>query len=507
MSTAGDDRCRGRKGRRRRSHALLAGFLLAERAFLTPERRCRGSSVHGGAHRRENLLLSGVNAELSGGHLFLETCRFLSKFFQVKAATVYSRLKGWNQAEEPSSHPSIVKEVSEFILKRIDHKSPIVKQKALRLIKYAVGKSDAEFRREMQRQSVAVRQLLHYKGHPDPLKGDALNKSVRETAQATLSAIFSTDDSKPAPSEGLNKRIQGFGNTNYEMPSEEKKSFLSEVVGLGSASIKQGLSTLTQGHSQKKNDAGSYKGPNLQRSLTIETNNLDQYEKMGYHVGSQGNSGISKNAIAGAWGQESRITAMEATKEDSAAGYSESKTREDRLLETIVTSGGVRLQPTRDALQAFLVEALRVDAVALSHALEQKLQSPLWQVRMKAVCVLEAILRKDDQHFSVVASYFTENKDVVLRCSESPQASLREKANKVLKLLGEEQTGGDESHADNLATSETESGVEMPDLINTGTPNDLFGAEDSEKAQSDQDVGNLSTLSSPFFDDLFGEMC
>lgn len=30
-----------------------------------------------------------------------------------------------------SSHVSIVKEVSEFILKRLDHKSPIVKQKVL----------------------------------------------------------------------------------------------------------------------------------------------------------------------------------------------------------------------------------------------------------------------------------------------------------------------------------------------------------------------------------------
>ena len=52
---------------------------------------------------------------------------------------------------------------------------------------------------------------------------------------------------------------------------------------------------------------------------------------------------------------------------------------------------------------------------------------------MKAVCVLEAILRKrDEDTFSHVASYFTENKDVVVKCSESPQASLREKANKVL---------------------------------------------------------------------------
>lgn len=55
---------------------------------------------------------------------------------------------------------------------------------------------------------------------------------------------------------------------------------------------------------------------------------------------------------------------------------------------------------------------------------------------MKAVCVLESILRKkDDDHFSAIGAYFSERKDVVVRCSESPQASLREKANKVNALL------------------------------------------------------------------------
>lgn len=54
---------------------------------------------------------------------------------------------------------------------------------------------------------------------------------------------------------------------------------------------------------------------------------------------------------------------------------------------------------------------------------------------MKAVCVLESILRKkDDDNFSLVESYFTENRDVVLRCSESPQVSLRERAAKVPSL-------------------------------------------------------------------------
>lgn len=52
---------------------------------------------------------------------------------------------------------------------------------------------------------------------------------------------------------------------------------------------------------------------------------------------------------------------------------------------------------------------------------------------MKAICVLDAILRKKDhEHFSVIESYFIENKEAVIRCCESPQASLREKAVKVI---------------------------------------------------------------------------
>ncbi|MBA0851837.1 hypothetical protein Goshw_027185, partial [Gossypium schwendimanii] len=328
-----------------------------------------------------------------------------------------------------SSHVSIVKEVSEFILKRLDHKSPIVKQKALRLIKYAVGKSGVEFRREMQRNSAVVRELFHYRGQPNPLKGDALNKAVRDTAHEAISAIFAEENnaSKPPSADDLNKRIQGFGNTNFEMPSDDKKSFLSEVVGIGSASLKQGISSFTQGHSLRKNDNGNYKSPTLRRSLTKEIDHSDRYEPVTLHTDTQR---VSGNSASGPWGQDSIVLQTETTNGESNSNK-ESKTREERLLETIVTSGGVRLQPTRDAIQAFLVEAAKLDALALSHALESKLLSPMWQVRMKAVCVLESILRKkEDEHFLVVASYFTENKEVVLRCSESPQASLREKANK-----------------------------------------------------------------------------
>ncbi|KAF5741664.1 VHS domain-containing protein [Tripterygium wilfordii] len=404
-----------------------------------------------------------------------------------------------------SSHVSIVKEVSEFILKRLEHKSPIVKQKALRLIKYAVGKTGSEFRREMQRHSVTVRQLSHYKGQLDPLKGDSLNKAVRDTANEAIAAIFAAEDSKPAPAENLNKRIQGFGNTNYEVPSDDKKSFLSEVVGLGSASIKQGLSTFTQGHSMRKNDNGSYKSPNLRRSLTSETDSSDTYEPVELQTETQGRVGISKNVAGGSWNNDSRIMTTEIANGDSSSSSAESKTHEETLMDKIVTSGGVRLQPTRDAIQSFLVEASKLDALALTQALEAKLRSPLWQVRMKAVCVLEAILRKkDDEPFLVIAAYFFENKEVVVQCSGSPQSSLREKANKVLSLLGERREGGLVNNLEKSAKSDAAVAVQIPDLIDTGDPDEFLVIDDSSKIPIGPRIGNPATPSPLLIDDLFG---
>lgn len=399
-----------------------------------------------------------------------------------------------------SSHVSIVKEVSEFILKRLQHKSPVVKQKALRVIKYAVGKSGSEFRREMQRNSVSVRQLVHYKGHPDPLKGDALNKAVRETAQEALSALFASEESKPSATESLGGRIQGFGNTNFE-PSDDRKSFISEVVNIGSNTIKQGLSNLTNSSSLNRNETGTYRGPNLRRSLTNESDFADRYEGVGSLGETQNSSRFQKNAGSVNRGQDLRTSHLEGPEGNGSTSYSE-KAREARLLETIVTSGGVRLQPSREALHVFIMEASKLDVLALCHALESKLLSPLWQVRMKAVCVLEAMLRKnDDVHFSIVGQYFSENMDAVVKCSESPQASLRDKSHKVLSLLDGGQTGGP-SRQERPANSDA-TNIQMPNLIDTGDADDLFGTEETVKSSNNQSMSHPSTSAAPFVDDFF----
>ncbi|MED6118877.1 hypothetical protein PIB30_006666 [Stylosanthes scabra] len=253
-----------------------------------------------------------------------------------------------------------------------------------------------------------------------------------------------------------------------------------------------------------KNETGSYKSPNLQRSLTIESERGERYEPVKYRNENQSSFELPKSS--GPWSQDSRVTKTETSNGDSGASYSEGKTREDRLLETIVTSGGVRLQPTRDAIEIFLREAAKLDAVALCLALEPKLQSPMWQVRMKAVCVLEAMLRKkDDDHFSVVFTYFTENSDAVVNCSESPQSSLREKAVRVLGLLGgHTNRSGINSEKAVKTESAAAAAVALPDLIDTGDSNDNLEMDSTSKNVLDQNIENL-TSSRPPIDDLLGD--
>ncbi|KAJ0467548.1 putative AP-4 complex accessory subunit Tepsin [Helianthus annuus] len=262
-------------------------------------------------------------------------------------------------------------------------------------------------------------------------------------------------------------------------PSEDKKSFLSEVVGIGSATIKLGLNSIAQAQTPKKRH-GNLQEPNLRRSLTNETSYND-------------NNRLSTNA-SGPWSQDNKISQTYNDNGNASSSYSQEKSREERLLETIVTSGGVRLQPTRDAIQVFLSEATKLNALALSRALEVKLQSHMWQVRVKALCVLEALLRKkEDEHFSTVTSYFTENIDVVVKCSESPQASLREKANKVLSLLDGDQSGSRISQPDKSSKTE-KTVVHMPDLIDT---NDSDENANFITTQTDENIASLSTPPPP----------
>lgn len=244
-----------------------------------------------------------------------------------------------------SSPLDVVRDVLERILKRLNHKSPLVKQKALRLIKFAVGKAGPEFRREIQRQAPAVRTLTHYRGQPDALKGDALNKAVRDTAQDAVSAIFASDE-KTSAMEEAGRRIQGFGSTNYDMPpQEERKTIFSGMIGFGSASI---LQRSGSGNSVSFNtNSSSYRGHELQGSLASS----DQESKY--------DSTDSPSSPP----FDPRAQQLEHNNGRGSHGLGKKNSQEEHLVDVVTTPGGVRLQPSRDAMQTFLSAADRKSVV------------------------------------------------------------------------------------------------------------------------------------------------
>eukprot|EP00250_Pteridium_aquilinum_P014937 c22291_g1_i1 orf=233-2446(-) len=409
-----------------------------------------------------------------------------------------------------TSSSDMVREVVEYTMKRLDGRSPRVKQKTLRMIKYAVVKGGPEFKRQMQRQAAAIRQLFEYKGQPDVLRGDALNKAVRDTAHEAVSAIFASDD-KVSQTEEINKRIEGFGSTNYGMhaaATDVRKPSLTNVVSdvleFGSASIKQGL-TIISGYSgsnigNMRNDTGSYRGPGLRKSLTSERGTLDRFDQ-----DERGDLRGASESLGASLG--SPVHNSRASQHDSTGARSDTDTNrarslmEERLLDAITAPGGMRLQPTRESVQKFLASVMKLDQRNLCSALESKLQSPAWQIRFKALCVLEAIVRQRDQEFcGAVVDYFQEDAAAIRDCLQLPQTTLRDKAVKILDQLGA--SSKDVSEKNDEGQTEPSEVYEMPDLIDTGESDLLVDEKIVPHAST---VGDNISSASVTTADLLGE--
>lgn len=269
----------------------------------------------------------------------------------------------------------------------------------LRFIKYAAGKGGSDFKREMQRQAGVVKALFHYKGQLDALKGDALNKAVRDMAHEAVAAIFGTEE-MTSRMEDVGKRIQGFGSSNYDSrPREEdKKSMLTGLVGFGSQTIKQSLEMIQNYNhysgsgsgpgsgNNRTSFTGTYRTQGLRRSLTAERDKPFQKEEKEWNV-------RDAEAEAGVQTSSSKDNASFKSEVSNGSGnYEDGRTDttvESRLLDSLTVPGGIRLNPTRETIQAFTTTAQNLDAAHLVNSLEIKLKAHNWQVFVSTVPFLQ----------------------------------------------------------------------------------------------------------------------
>lgn len=85
----------------------------------------------------------------------------------------------------------------------------------------AIRCDDAQSTR-VEKQQQHRRELTHFRGDPDPFKGDVPNQRVRDQAKDTLDVLFSAQEPPTYTAQAASNtkgRIQGFGSTPSEPPA------------------------------------------------------------------------------------------------------------------------------------------------------------------------------------------------------------------------------------------------------------------------------------------------
>ncbi|KAI5078448.1 hypothetical protein GOP47_0006119 [Adiantum capillus-veneris] len=324
----------------------------------------------------------------------------------------------------------LTKEIVEYTFQRLRHRSPYVKKKVLKFIKYTVIKAgSSSYRRELQSHSITIRELLNYQGQVDPLKGNAPSQGVRDAAQETIKAIFSSD----ASFNSKYIRVEGFGNGSFSKPSK--------TVYRNSGYEERGRESFL---CCKSNGSFDYCDSNE------NFENRNSYSRFG-DQNNDDDDGGAINVDSGNCEQDKKGATLNDEQSQGRNFCTKSENvifLEDRLLNNVTTSIGSRIRPTEENLQSFLSSAKTLNAVRISDALKRKLQSSSWQVRLKVLCVLKAILlQKDANLLQGVETYERDFDGLVQKCLQSAQTTLRREAKEmqvfdILSALKEEKFRG-----------------------------------------------------------------
>ncbi|KAL3140272.1 hypothetical protein ABBQ38_004540 [Trebouxia sp. C0009 RCD-2024] len=407
--------------------------------------------------------------------------------------------------------------LADATVKRLGNKSPIVKHKALRLIKHVTNKGASEYRRAICKQAKEIRDLTHYRGEPDPFKGDVLNQKVRDAAKETLDAIFQATDTNYSSSAKptLTNRIQGFGSTNSSEPDHASPSMGSYSGGFSSSSnnnstTSNGAGGGMVGFGNPRFNTASRKASSTSSSSTkwlpaSVANKLDSLSMLpkdragglrfegngGYSSGDdspsrQTSSSYSRPTMP----QDSQRSPLTYTPNHAPAHPSgrvgSGVGDEAHLVDDMCTPGGLRAQPDREDLRQFVESAASLSGTAVAELLQAKMEGGSWQEVLRALCALEAVISQGSSAAcGEIAVHFQANAGVVRTVMKSPQASVRMCAMRVFKLLG----------GDTLPEAAQAAAVPAPPAAVPDLMTDLLGEADTPAA---------APASQDFLGDLLG---
>lgn len=322
--------------------------------------------------------------------------------------------------------------------------------------------------------------IVGYRGPSDPLHGDALNQAVRTAAQQAVEAIFERNESGDR-----NRNMYEGMQSNFNQQTGASGGGISSWIGMGSNSTANDgyqsstTNTYTSGGMGSHNysnsggisyGGGKYQGignPQMQQqnasqsggyletiknyvpTLSGITSYLPGGSKKPYQTGefpsfinsdqSMGTynpavvpSGFSSSGRSDNYhGHGSRDWESSSSPSSSSpvsSNGSSSTTLEQKLVDEFTNVAGVKLQPTRTEISQFVSKCSKVDINAISQMLHKKLEHKQWQVRLKALFAIEALIKANNDE---VRSYFVDCYDEIGEYTVAVQESVATRARRV----------------------------------------------------------------------------
>lgn len=344
--------------------------------------------------------------------------------------------------------------------------------KTLRLIKHLCESGHADFQKEIQRNSETLKQFANYRGTNDPKYGDKLNEKVRISAKEAVDAAFA-----PRKETKINVTSEG-SNSTYK---EEKGGFSTGGRVTGSKSgdphmadmpttnkweehrLKGGGKVEEESAFVKAIKTGWETGFGLRQEgiksneqrMREELANNGNYQAIDLNQGFGGGAGNSGGESGGGWKftDETSGASSTALPKETLRMLTPIQKEVEKLASYKNTPQRVELTQFVESVQAIIAQG-DFSYEDLAEAMDAQLaQKHPWQSRLNVLCAVEVIAKaKYSESFN---TYFTENPEDVQRNVHVVQASLKERAQKVLKILNipERSTGAGTAQAQQTTTA------------------------------------------------------
>lgn len=233
-------------------------------------------------------------------------------------------------------------------------------------------------------------------------------------------------------------RMQGFGNPNFETASTNDAS---GAVRLAAMATGIGETVMARLGAKFPGGGGVQGGRGLDEPYSAGSYAMPQPGGAAYRGAGANGVGGGCGAQPGPWGappaappppvpMSAPARAAASVARPLADTFS---SLEEKLVAEATEPGGMRATLPRDELRRLSAAVRTLDARAVCTHLQARLGAPEWQRRLKALCVLEALLK--DDHADVLA-HFRANAHALLALRSCAQMSVVQRAESVVALLG-----------------------------------------------------------------------